>query len=48
MLGYEKKRRGEAPDVGGFFFVLFCVVKDRHVFIVFEKDANKAEARERD
>ena len=53
-----KRKREERPQRWWFVlfcFVLFCcflffcfVFKDGSVFIVFEEDANKAEARERE
>lgn len=44
LCGYEEKREA-APGGGGLFCFVF---KDGSVFIVFEEDANKAEARERE
>lgn len=43
--GYEEGRREAAPGDGGLFCFAF---KDGSVFIVFEEDANKAEAREKE
>lgn len=43
VCGYEEKEKREAPEV-----VVCFVFKHGRVFIVFEEDVNKAEARERE